>query len=157
METETFCINHPRTATRVRCSNCESPICPKCMVETPVGHKCLSCGRVDFKASAGSRRRYAAGAAGLVTAALLQAVLVRLPLGVLALLTPLIVGYVTGSVVRRVGGAGFGLGSTAAIATGCGMAMGLLILGVPLPGLFGLGFLFAVGIGAYVAAYRANH
>jgi hypothetical protein len=127
------------------------------MVETPVGHKCLSCGRVEFKAAAAGRRRYAAGGAGLVTAAVLQAVLVRLPLGVLALVTPLIVGYLTGSVVRSLGGSGFGLGSTAAIATGCGMALGLLILGVPLPGLFRLGFLFAAGIGAYVAWYRANH
>lgn len=126
------------------------------MVDTPVGQKCRSCGTVEFRAPPAGRR-YAAGGAGLLTSAVLQAALVQLPLGVLALVIPLIVGYATGSVVRRIGGPGFGLGSTAAIATGCGMAMGLLLLGMPLPGLFRLGFLFAAGIAAYVAFYRASH
>jgi hypothetical protein len=126
------------------------------MVETPVGQKCRSCGKVEYR-NAGSGRRYAAGALGLLTASILQAVLTRLPLGILAIVIPLVVGYLTGTVVRTVGGIGFGLGPTAAIATACGMAMGLLFLGIPLPALFRFGFLFAAGIGAYVAHYRASH
>lgn len=126
------------------------------MIETPVGHKCLSCGKVEFRSPAAGRR-YAAGGAGLVVAAVLQALLTVLPLGILALVIPLVVGYVTGSVVRAAGGGRFGLGPTAAIATACGMAMGMLFLGVPLAGLFRLGFLFAAGIGAYAAHYRASH
>ena len=156
MEEEIFCINHPRTATLVRCSNCESPICPKCMVLTPVGQKCLSCGKVEFKAAAGGgARRYAAGGAGLLTAAVLEVAIFSLGLGILAFVAPLIVGYLTGLVVRKVAGGGFG--STAAIATGCGMAMGFLLLGAPLRFLLGFGFLFQAAIAAYVAWYRANH
>lgn len=30
--------------TRLTCSQCESPICPKCLVRTPVGMKCQPCG-----------------------------------------------------------------------------------------------------------------
>lgn len=156
MEEETFCINHPRVATLVRCSNCDSPICPKCMVLTPVGQKCLVCGRVEFKAPGGARR-YAAGIAGLLTAAILEVAAISLQLGILAFVAPLIVGYLTGSVVRKVVGGRFGAGPTAAIATGCGMAMGLLFIGAPLRILLGIGFLFQAGIAAYVAWYRANH
>ena len=156
MEEEIFCVNHPRVATLVRCSNCDSPICPKCMVLTPVGQKCLSCGRVEFKAPA-SPRRYAAGLAGLLTAAILQVAAVSLLLGILAFVAPLLVGYLTGSVVRKVVGSGWGAGSTAAVATGCGMAMGLLFVGAPLRFLLGFGFLFQAAIASYVAWYRANH
>ncbi|MEX2551542.1 MAG: hypothetical protein WD627_00875 [Actinomycetota bacterium] len=156
MEDEIFCINHPRVATLVRCSNCESPICPKCMVLTPVGQKCLSCGRMELK-SPGGARRYAAGFAGLLTAAILEVAAVSLPLGILAFVAPLLVGYLTGSVVRKAAGGRFGAGSTAAVATGCGMAMGLLFVGAPLRLLFGFGFLFQAAIAAYVAWYRANH
>lgn len=148
---ETFCINHPRTETRVRCSNCDDPICVRCMVQTPVGQKCRTCGRVEYRASGGSRR-YLAGGAGLVTAAVLQVALASLPLGMLSFAAPLLLGYVTGSVVRRAGG--WGMGSAAAVATACGMAMGLLFLGVPLTRL--LRFVFPVGMAAFVAAYRAG-
>jgi hypothetical protein len=127
------------------------------MVETPVGQKCLSCGRVEFKSPQGTGRRYAAGGAGLLTAALLQVLLSMIPLGILALVIPLVVGYLTGTAVRALGGRNFGLGPTAAVAAPCGMALGMLFLGFPLGGLFRLGFLFSAGIAAYVAHYRASH
>jgi hypothetical protein len=126
------------------------------MVLTPVGQKCLVCGRVDYKAPGGARR-YVAGVAGLLTAAILEVAAVSIQLGIVAFVVPLIVGYVTGSVVRKVVGGRFGAGSTAAIATGCGMAMGLLFVGAPLPFLLGFGFLIQAAIAAYVAWYRANH
>ena len=36
-------MNHPNVQTVVRCSRCEQPICPRCMVPTPVGMRCRSC------------------------------------------------------------------------------------------------------------------
>ena len=33
-----------RAATRLTCIQCGSPICPQCMVRTPVGLKCTTCG-----------------------------------------------------------------------------------------------------------------
>ena len=45
-ESEVFyCINHPQVETRLRCSKCGNPICPKCAVQTPVGFRCPQCVR----------------------------------------------------------------------------------------------------------------
>ncbi len=39
------CAAHPGVETALRCSKCGKPICPKCMVETPVGARCPECAR----------------------------------------------------------------------------------------------------------------
>lgn len=41
----TPCSRHPQTETRLRCTECESPICPKCMVMYEVGFKCPGCAK----------------------------------------------------------------------------------------------------------------
>ena len=44
---ETFpCATHPNVQTSLRCGKCEKPICPKCMVMTPVGARCKECAGV---------------------------------------------------------------------------------------------------------------
>ncbi len=40
-----YCANHPDVETRLRCNNCEKPICPKCAVLTPTGYRCKDCVR----------------------------------------------------------------------------------------------------------------
>lgn len=37
------CYRHPNRPTNVRCQNCEKPICPDCMRDTPVGFRCPDC------------------------------------------------------------------------------------------------------------------
>ena len=37
------CYRHPKRPTTVRCQNCEKPICPDCMRDTPVGFRCPDC------------------------------------------------------------------------------------------------------------------
>src|SRR5689334_21973487 len=44
-ETATTCYRHPDRETRVSCSNCGRPICPDCMIPTPVGMRCPECAR----------------------------------------------------------------------------------------------------------------
>lgn len=39
------CVNHANIETNIRCANCDRPICPKCMVYTPVGIKCPTCAK----------------------------------------------------------------------------------------------------------------
>ncbi len=39
------CTAHPQTLTRLRCTECETPICPRCMVMYEVGFKCPTCAR----------------------------------------------------------------------------------------------------------------
>lgn len=40
-----YCSYHPNVETRLRCSKCGTPICPKCAVQTPVGFRCPDCVR----------------------------------------------------------------------------------------------------------------
>ncbi len=39
----TFCAAHPRVETALRCGKCNTLICPKCVVQTPVGARCAKC------------------------------------------------------------------------------------------------------------------
>ena len=40
------CTIHPSVETVLKCGKCGQPICPKCMVETPVGARCPACAQV---------------------------------------------------------------------------------------------------------------
>ncbi len=52
------CPRHPKEVTALRCASCGVPICPKCLVQTPVGMKCRDCGTqrgsAVFRASLGN-------------------------------------------------------------------------------------------------------
>lgn len=37
------CKRHPAVETSLLCSKCETPICPKCGISTPVGMRCPEC------------------------------------------------------------------------------------------------------------------
>ena len=41
------CATHPKVETALRCGKCGKPICPKCLVQTPVGARCPQCARVS--------------------------------------------------------------------------------------------------------------
>jgi len=43
---EVRCSYHPAVETRLRCSRCGKPICPRCGVRTPVGLRCPDCAGV---------------------------------------------------------------------------------------------------------------
>lgn len=59
---EQKCFYHPDVTTRLRCSRCEKPICPRCMVASPVGYRCPECARGPKPV------HYQASASGLATA-----------------------------------------------------------------------------------------
>ncbi|CAL9481612.1 Rhomboid protease GlpG [Streptomyces sp. enrichment culture] len=63
------CYRHPDRETGVRCTRCERPICPECMVDASVGFQCPECVRAGSgtgHAPDASRPRTLAG--GTVTA-----------------------------------------------------------------------------------------
>lgn len=40
------CAEHPDVETYLRCGRCETPICPRCLIYTPVGTRCRACARL---------------------------------------------------------------------------------------------------------------
>src|SRR5690606_31261484 len=41
-----YCARHPDVETYLRCGKCDTPICPRCLVQTPVGARCRDCAKV---------------------------------------------------------------------------------------------------------------
>ena len=41
-----YCARHSQVETVLRCGRCETPICPRCLVQTPVGARCPVCANV---------------------------------------------------------------------------------------------------------------
>ncbi len=45
----TYCENHPRVESTLRCNRCDKPICAKCAVLTETGYRCKECVRSQQK------------------------------------------------------------------------------------------------------------
>ena len=96
------CALHPETETNLRCSKCGQLICPKCLVQTPIGARCSECAALKrlpvYDVSAVFYAR--AIAAGLITASVLGAIWPFIPLGgFLWLIIAAGIGYAIGEVV----------------------------------------------------------
>ena len=42
------CNKHPKITTKLKCHRCEIPICPKCLVQSDVGFKCINCHKLSL-------------------------------------------------------------------------------------------------------------
>lgn len=45
MSESIYCATHPDTSTNLRCSRCDKPVCPQCLVHAAVGIRCQDCGQ----------------------------------------------------------------------------------------------------------------
>lgn len=45
----TYCANHPKVETTLRCNRCEKYICAKCAVKMPTGYRCRDCVKTALK------------------------------------------------------------------------------------------------------------
>jgi ABC-type Mn2+/Zn2+ transport system permease subunit len=96
------CARHPNTETDLSCGKCGQPICPRCLVQTPVGARCPDCaGLKRLPVYQVSVTYYArALAAGLATGAALGAVWPFIPLGgFLMLVIAAAIGFAVGEAV----------------------------------------------------------
>jgi hypothetical protein len=165
------CAYHPKVETNLRCGKCGIPICPKCMVQTPVGARCPHCAKLyrlpTFRVSTQYYLR--ATGTGLVMAivcGLVWGVVGRwVPFNLNLVLAPG-VGYAIGEVVslsvnrKR----GIGLATVGGIAMAISYLFSLwfdsFLLGVSFP--WGLHFslfhiildLVALALGIFVAVTR---
>ncbi len=125
------CARHPDIETNLACGKCGKPICPKCMVQTPVGARCPDCARLyrlpTYQVSA---KYYWRGAAAMLGTAIAAGfawsfIAILIPFFYLNLLVGAGVGYVLSEVVSRAANRkrGIGLGAVA----GCGVALSYLV------------------------------
>jgi hypothetical protein len=116
------CARHRNVETYLRCGKCGTPICPKCLVHTPVGARCPDCARPARIARRGQTIPYFAGAgAGFGVAAVAGAMMTFVPGGLLILpllLTCFLVGEAVSAGSRRRGGRGLALVAFTATLTG---------------------------------------
>jgi hypothetical protein len=101
------CATHPKTETVLKCGRCETPICPRCTVHTPVGARCRSC--ASNKSSPlfhASPTQYALASLAAVASGLALGWLPR----ILLLLGPAVFGYAVAEATLRAGGRRRGLG-----------------------------------------------
>ncbi|HEX9092406.1 MAG TPA: hypothetical protein VF902_00335 [Coriobacteriia bacterium] len=114
------CAFHPGVETNVRCPDCDRYICPKDMVDTPVGYKCKQCGLVGRPKMGGVKPKQVlfGSLAGLGAALLLAPLAGFVPL---MFLGAILYGVLVGEATRR-GGGGHRTWEFAAIAAACAAA-----------------------------------
>ncbi len=153
------CATHPNVETNLRCGKCDKPICPRCMVQTPVGARCRECARLyKLPTYRMSLQHYFRGAG----AALGMAVATGAIWGILAWLVPFFylnlllgagVGYGCAEVISLA--VNRKRGTVLAVIAGTATVLSYVIAwAVP----WGLSFNFidilAIGIGVFVAVSR---
>lgn len=101
------CAFHPDVETNLSCGKCGKPICPRCLVETPVGARCPDCAKATKLPTFRLATKHYLIAAGT---ALGMALATGLVWGILRALLPYIfvnvilgggVGFAVGEVVSR--------------------------------------------------------
>jgi len=157
------CATHPDVETNLRCGKCGKPICPKCMVQTPVGARCRECARVyklpTYRVSTGYYLRAIGVALGMaVVTGLVWGVINGLvPFFNLNLILGAAVGYAIGEVTSRSVNRKRGrwLAVLGGIAVAVSYVVNIFTFGQIPFGIFGIVLdLVGIGLGIYLAVLR---
>lgn len=106
----TRCAAHPDIETALRCGKCGKPICPRCMVQTPVGARCRECAKLyklpTYRVSSVYYLRAAGAALGMaivigVVWGIIDSFLISFFFGFFSLILAAGAGYAIGEVVSR--------------------------------------------------------
>lgn len=158
MVTVVPCPRDPQVETALRCSRCETPICPRCLIHSPVGARCKDCARVmrspiyTLNLAGYARAAAAATIGGLVIGAVWAAVLVPFQFGFLSIFLGVGLGFAFTRVLDFATGKKRGPAVVAFAIAGIALAWSIQLFFVPF-GLAKFGII-AVGVGAYLAYQR---
>jgi hypothetical protein len=140
------CATHPEVETYLRCGRCGRPICPRCLVQTPVGARCRDCARPErlptFElGSRGYLKLFPVGIGVVLLSGFGWALLLPLAgrFGFLGILVGLGLGYLVGEAVA--------FAFNRKRATVLAVVAGLSLV---------LGFLMAAGFRAWLAQLQAG-
>jgi hypothetical protein len=157
------CARHPDVETTLRCGRCGTPICPRCMVQTPVGARCPTCARLyklpTFRVSPAYYARAAGTALGMAAVTGIVWGIFNAFVGFfyLNLLLAAGVGYVIGEVVSLAVNRKRGrwLAAIGGVGVAAAYLVNIFTFGrVPLDFFRVILDLVSVGIGVYVAVTR---
>jgi hypothetical protein len=157
------CAYHPDVETNLRCGKCDKPICPKCMVQTPVGARCRDCAGLDKLPTFRVSTRYYLIAVGTAVG---MAIACGAAWGLIAWLVPMFflnlllaaaagyaIGEVTSLAVNRKRGTG--LAVVGGIAVAISYTVTLFFPGALPIGIFSIIYhIIAVGLGIFIAVTR---
>jgi hypothetical protein len=157
------CAYHPDVETNLRCGKCDKPICPRCLVPTPVGARCRDCAGLDKLPTFRVSTRYYLIAAGtalgmaIASGAIWGLIEWLVPLFSFSLLLAPAAGYAIGEVtslaVNRKRGTGLAVVGGVAAALSYGVT--LFFPGTLPVGLFSIIYhIIAVALGIFVAVSR---
>ncbi len=131
----TTCARHRNVETYLRCAKCGTPICPKCLVHTPVGARCPSCAAPprSLARRAPLLSYVLSTAAGLSVGMVAGVVLVVAPFGAFMILPLLLTGFLVGEAMSAAAGrrSGSALAVLAFVCTLVGPILGRAALVAP--------------------------
>ena len=154
------CATHPKIETNLKCGKCGKAICPKCLVQTPVGARCPDCAKLyklpTYRVSGKYYLRAIGAMIGMAIACgVIWWVIMRMvPFFYLSLFLAAGVGYAIGEVVSLSVNRKRGIGL--AIVAGFGVIISYLVT-IILPGgsFFALDLL-ALALGIFIAVTRLS-
>lgn len=159
------CAAHPEVETSLACGKCGKPICPKCLVQTPVGARCRECAKLKRLPTYEIAAPHYLKAVGV---GLCLAVVLGIVWGLLSEIIPFIyleiviaavVGYVIGELTSLT--VNHRRGTALQIIAGISLVLSYLVSNIHLSGgmftffvYFSLYDLLALALGIFIAASR---
>ena len=131
------CARDPEVQTALRCSRCDTPICPKCLIQTPVGARCRDCARLakspvyTMTGSAAAKAAAASVVGGVVMGLIWGFVLMPFTFGFLSIFVGAALGWVFTRMLEIVTRRKRGPYVVGFAVLGIGIAYGIQFLFVP--------------------------
>jgi hypothetical protein len=136
------CKRHPGIETNLTCAKCGEPICPKCLIQTPVGARCRSCAKLSRVPTYQIPRIFYLRASGSGIGAAL----------VTGILWGLLQNYLPFSFLNLLlaGAAGYGIGEAISLSVNRKSGIGLAVIG-------SLSFLLSYYISSFTIFWGSFH